>query len=164
MPPRAGQYADRVGSILILGGSGFVGSRVLQLWSTDLEVVAPTHAELDVLDWAALAGYLRDSRATSVLNLVAWADVDGAEGQRGDHTGRVYQLNAELPGRLAQLCAQLDKRLVHLSTDYVFDGDNDQRPYREDDPTRPLCWYAETKLRGEQAALGAGDGVGVVRI
>jgi dTDP-4-dehydrorhamnose reductase len=153
-----------VDAVLVLGGSGFVGSRVRELWDGPLELLAPTHAELDVLDWSALASAIQTSPASSVLNLVAWADVDGAEAQSGDESGRVYQLNASLPGRLAELCRAHGKHLLHVSTDYVFDGVSHARPYRETDPTRALCWYAETKLAGEAAVLDVGGNVTVARI
>jgi dTDP-4-dehydrorhamnose reductase len=153
-----------VRSVLVLGGSGLVGSRVLELWSPHLDVLAPTHAELDVLDWEALAEFVAQANVSAVLNLAAWAHVDAAEAQRDNTGGPVYQLNAELPGRLADLCRRHAKHLIHVSTDYVFDGTRTDRPYRETDPTRTLCWYAETKLAGEQAALRTGGDVAIARL
>jgi dTDP-4-dehydrorhamnose reductase len=150
-------------SAVVLGGSGLVGSRVLELWA-DLQIVAPGHADLDVLDADALATFLRLSDADVVVNVAAWADVDGAEAERGNTAGRVYALNAAFPERLANLCGELNKHLVHVSTDYVFDGTNDERPYREDEPTRPVCWYAETKLAGERAVQGSGAQACIARI
>ena len=91
-----------------------------------------------------------------MLNLVAWADVDGAEAQSGDTSGRVYQLNASLPGRLAELCMAHGKHLLHVSTDYVFDGASHERPYRETDPTRALCWYARDEARRRTSAARRG--------
>jgi dTDP-4-dehydrorhamnose reductase len=96
--------------------------------------------------------------------MAAWADVDGAEPERGNTGGHVYKLNVTYPRRLAELCGELHKYLVHVSTDYVFEGANDQRPYAEVDPTGPLCWYAETKYLGEQAVLRSGANVCVARI
>ena len=141
---------------MVLGGSGLVGSRVLELWADDRALTAPTHAQLDVLDADALAAFIAETQAPVVLNLAAWADVDGAESETGDRNGRVYALNARFPARLATLCADRGKYLVHVSTDYVFDGARQDRPYRETDPTGPLCWYAETKLSGEHGVLGSG--------
>jgi dTDP-4-dehydrorhamnose reductase len=151
-------------SAIVLGGSGLVGSRLVELWASDMQIVAPGHAELDVLDSDALASFLRQTHADVVVNLAAWADVDGAEAQKGDTTGRVYALNATYPQRLSNLCGELHTHLVHVSTDYVFDGKNAQRPYREDDPTGPPCWYAETKWAGEQAVLMSGAAACIVRI
>jgi dTDP-4-dehydrorhamnose reductase len=149
---------------LLLGGSGLVGTCVRQRWSDQLDFEAPTHAQIDVLDDTALAAAIRESNAGVVVNLAAWADVDGAEPQTGDTDGTVYRLNVEYPRRLAVLCGTFGKHLVHVSTDYVFDGTNADRPYAENDATNALCWYAETKRLGEEAVLGSGASVCVARI
>src|SRR5262249_19152791 len=128
-------------SMLVLGGSGLVGSSVVRLWDDSVELDVPTHTQLDVLDGEALRAFVRHTEAPVVLNLAAWADVDGAEAEQGNQDGRVYALNARLPGQLATVCAELGKYLVHVSTDYVFDG-KAERPYVERDQTAPLCWYA----------------------
>jgi dTDP-4-dehydrorhamnose reductase len=135
---------------------------VRELWAET--VIAPTHADLDVLDEEALKAFLRQTDAPIVLNLAAWADVDGAEAERGDLHGQVFALNAGHPGRLASLCGELGKYLVHVSTDYVFDGTSAERPYREGDATNPLGWYAETKQVGERRVLDSGASASVVRI
>jgi dTDP-4-dehydrorhamnose reductase len=76
----------------------------------------------------------------------------------------VYRLNTDYPRRLAELTTRHLKHLIHVSTDYVFDGTREQAPYAEDDATRAVCWYAETKRRGEQAALAGGANVCIARI
>jgi dTDP-4-dehydrorhamnose reductase len=151
--------------VVVLGGSGFVGTRVRELWSSSIDVIAPSHAELDVLNATALRDFLRASNAIAVVNLAAWAGVDTAEEQRGDLNGQAYVLNARFPGELAQTCKEVGMHLVHVSTDYVFDGTRSDRPYRETDIAGPaLCWYAETKLRGEEAVRSANGQATVVRI
>jgi dTDP-4-dehydrorhamnose reductase len=151
-------------SVIVLGGSGLVGSRVCELWSAGTGIVAPTHSQLDVLDASALDAFIAKTPSSSVVNLAAWADVDGAEPESGNTSGTVYRLNVDYPARLAALCRRQAKHLVHVSTDYVFDGTNAERPYLEDDPTRPLCWYAETKQLGEAAVLAADPSACVARI
>jgi dTDP-4-dehydrorhamnose reductase len=151
-------------SAIVLGGSGLVGSGLVELWSSDVEVIAPSHAELDVLDSDALASFVRRTQADIVVNVAAWADVDGAEAERGETNGRVYALNATYPGRLANLCAELNKLLLHVSTDYVFNGTKAERPYREHDETGPPCWYAATKWAGEQAIQASGAQACIARI
>jgi dTDP-4-dehydrorhamnose reductase len=151
-------------AVIVLGGSGLVGSRLYELWSDNAEVIAPPHAELDVLDPAALGAFIANTRAGSVVNAVAWADVDGAEAERGDTHGLVHRLNVDFPGSLAALCHRHAKHLTHVSTDYVFDGTSGERAYVEDDPTRALCWYAETKLLGEGAVLVANPSACIARI
>ncbi len=151
-------------AVLVLGGSGLVGARLVELWAGRFDVRRPSHGELDVLDGAALGEVLAHSDADVVVNLAAWADVDGAEAERGDELGLVYRLNAAYPGRLAELCALHGKYLMHVSTDYVFDGTQVGAPYRESDPTNPLCWYARTKLLGEQRVARANASACIARI
>jgi dTDP-4-dehydrorhamnose reductase len=150
--------------MIVLGGSGLVGWRLCTLLGKDTEIVAPGHPELDVLDPKALEAFITNAQADSVVNLAAWADVDGAESQSGDTTGVVYQLNVEFPGRLAALCRQTGKHLVHVSTDYVFDGTNSEKPYAEEDETGPLGWYAQTKREGELAVFANNAEACVARI
>jgi dTDP-4-dehydrorhamnose reductase len=150
--------------VVILGGSGLVGSRFLELTGDRFEAVAPSHAALDVLDEAGLSGFLAERRPEVVVNLTACADVDRAEAERGDTGGNVYRMNALLPGRLATLCGELNSYLLHVSTDYVFNGRQDDRPYVETDEPRPLSWYAQTKHAGEQAVLDSGASACVARI
>ncbi len=151
-------------AVTVIGGSGLVGSVLVERWANRAEIVAPSHAELDVLDARALDGFLESSRCEAVVNLVAWANVDAAESEKGDTNGTVYRLNVAFPGHLAESCKRFGKHLIHISTDYVFDGTRADAPYREHDATRALCWYAETKLRGEQAVLRANPTACVARI
>jgi dTDP-4-dehydrorhamnose reductase len=153
-----------VQSVLVLGGSGLVGSTFIERWRDRFTLLAPSHAELDVLDEDRLEAALQASRADAVVNLVAWADVDGAEAQVGDQTGLAYRLNAVLPGMLARLCAAQGRHLVHISTDYVFDGTSESRPYREQDTANPLCWYALSKADGEAHIAEASTEVCIARI
>ena len=150
--------------VVVLGASGLVGSALAEFWSPDAELVTPSHAALDVLDTDALAEFMTQVHADCVVNLIAWADVDGAEPQRGDTNGSAYRLNVDYPRRLAELCEQQRKFLLHVSTDYVFDGTKSDVPYVEDDPTRALCWYAATKLQGEVAVLRSNPAACVARI
>jgi dTDP-4-dehydrorhamnose reductase len=154
-----------VGSVLVLGGSGLVGSRFVELTRSRFEgLQAPAHADVDVLDEEGLKRTVAELRPQVVVNLTACADVDRAEAERGDTSGTVYRMNALLPARLAQLCGELDSYLLHVSTDYVFDGQQAERPYVETDSPRPLSWYAETKQLGEQGVLQSGAAASVARI
>ena len=150
--------------VLVLGGSGLVGSRACQLWGGDAEVVAPSHGELDVLDTPALSAFVECCQPDAIVNLAAWADVDAAEPQRDDKQGTVFALNVRFPGELARLCVRSRRYLVHVSTDYVFDGTRLDRPYSEADTPNPLCWYAQTKYWGEQRVLEAHPDACIARI
>ena len=101
-------------SIAILGGSGLVGSGVVEAFSRSADLIAPTHAQLDVLEPTPLETFITTTRAQSVVNCVAAADVDGSELEAGDRTGRVYRVNVDFPRLLAELCQQTSKHLVHL--------------------------------------------------
>jgi dTDP-4-dehydrorhamnose reductase len=114
-----------------------------------------TRAECDVTDPSRVRAVIRDQArpakiqgGLTVINTAAWTNVDGAE---SDEQG-AYAANAAGPAHLAAACADAGARLVHISTDYVFDGAAD-KPYEADDPTGPVSAYGRTKLAGEQAVL-----------
>jgi dTDP-4-dehydrorhamnose reductase len=84
----------------------------------------------------------------TVVNAAAYTAVDAAE----QNEAEAFAINADAPAAMARACAQRGARLIHLSTDYVFDG-TASRPYREDDPVCPLGAYGRSKLAGEEAVL-----------
>ncbi|MFH0963533.1 MAG: dTDP-4-dehydrorhamnose reductase [Planctomycetota bacterium] len=91
------------------------------------------------------------TRPNIVFNCVAYTNVDGCE----DNQKAANDLNAGVPGRLARNAKQYGSLLVHVSTDFIFDGDTD-RPYTEDDPANPLSVYGKSKLAGERAVIESG--------
>ena len=122
------------------------------------EVTGLGRAQLDVCDEAAVADALAQSAAAVVINCAAWTDVDGAESDRGG----AFAVNATGAGVLARAASAAGAQLVHVSTDYVFDGCG-TRPYVESDPTDPQCVYGESKLAGEREVLAASPRHAVVR-
>lgn len=147
--------------ILILGGSGLVGSRFIEM-TTEYDIVAPSHEELDLLDFKKLETYLQEVDAEVVLNFAAFTNVDSAEEEKDDENGSVYKLNVAMPKFLAQTCTSLNKYLIHISTDYVFDGTK-QTPYTEEDLPNPVNWYGTTKMLGEDAVKESGANYLIVR-
>jgi dTDP-4-dehydrorhamnose reductase len=128
------------------------------------EPLALTHQQLDITDAGAVAGALASARAGALVNCAAWTDVDGAE----THRERAFAVNAEAAGVLARAAGEAGMPMVHVSSDYVFDGHppgraGHERPYRESDPTGPRSVYGESKLAGEQEVLAAGEQHTVVR-
>ena len=113
---------------------------------------------LDVTDAAAVERCLAEARPEVVFNAAAWNAVDLAETRFAE----ALLVNAAGPAHLARSARACGARLVHVSTDYVFDGAA-TRPYGEDDPPRPLCLYGVSKLAGEQAVAASGDEHLVVR-
>jgi dTDP-4-dehydrorhamnose reductase len=110
------------------------------------DVVGLSHAQLDVGDRAAVRAAVASARPDVVLNAAAYTRVDAAETE----VEAARRANAEGPGWLAEACVARRVPLVHISTDYVFDG-RASRPYRPDDPAHPLGVYGRTKWDGEQA-------------
>jgi len=131
--------------VLIVGAGGQLG-RALQTVLTGNEVIALTHAQLDITRIEDAREAIAAHRPEIVINAAAYTNVDGAE---SDQTG-AYRLNAVAPRNLAVVSRELDIPLVHVSTDYVFDGLG-SRPYHEFDQTNPLSIYGKSKLAGEQA-------------
>jgi len=153
--------------ILVLGGSGLVGSRVIELLSADFTVIAPTSKELDLTVAGNFKKYCaaqNDLENSVIINFVAYTNVDGAEKEVDDENGVVYRLNATLPKEIAEWCNDQKVRFIHISTDYVFDGEKDDSAYVEDDKTAPHGWYGKTKFIGEQLIQQSGSDAVILRI
>jgi len=109
-----------------------------------------TDREVSILDQEALAAFAQGKKIDWIVNCAAYTAVDKAEDERELCTA----LNVQGPGNIARTAEKIGASLLHISTDYVFDG-NGSRPYREDDPTNPTGVYGRTKADGEEAALSA---------
>jgi len=138
--------------ILALGGSGLVGSRFIDLYSDKFEITSPTHGELDILNANELSEIVKRTQPEVVVNFTGYTNVDEAEQEKDNLSGLAYKLNAMAVGNLAKICAENQTHLMHLSTDYVFDGTKDS-PYIETDKPNPLNWYGRTKRLGEEEIL-----------
>jgi len=135
-------------TLLIFGQTGQV-ARELARRAPDARFLG--RAEADLSDPAACAAAIRAQRPDAVINAVAWTAVDKAETEEDAAT----LVNGAAPGAMAQACADLDIPLVHISTDYVFDGAG-TLPFRPSDPTAPLGAYGRSKLAGEVAVRASG--------
>ncbi len=138
--------------ILITGGTGQVGTAIQQLAPRfDVQIVAPTRAELDLGSSCHIGERLSERDWGSVINCAAYTAVDKAE----QEPAVAFAVNAIAPEMLAKETAARGLRLLHVSTDYVFDGSKDGF-YVESDPVAPLGVYGQSKLAGEQA-IGVGN-------
>lgn len=150
--------------ILILGSNGRLGTALARRWTSlpDVEVIALTRAQVDLSDpekaESALAA-ISFGEGDVVVNCAAATDVDGCERDREG----AERINALSPGRIARLCAGRKARLVHIGTDYVFDGES-ELPYTEEEEPRPLSHYGATKLEGDREVLAASPDHCVVRV
>lgn len=151
------------GRILLLGGTGLLGQAIASaLRRRGRPFDAPSREELDLgaIGDTALEAAITSRRPPAILNAASFSDVAAAE--RPENHQAVLRLNKDLPARLARLSSRLGIPLVHLSTDYVFDG-TARRPCREDDPAAPLQTYGLSKRQGEVEALAAHPGAIVAR-
>ncbi len=158
--------------VLVTGSNGLLGTKLLERLVRD-PAAEPLGAsrgarangylgdlsfwQLDVTDPAAVERVVDDAHPDAVIHTAALTDVDGCERQRD----LAQAINRDGAASVARACAARGIRLVHLSTEYVFDGT--AGPYREDDPPNPLGWYAKTKYAGEQAVIEAGGSWAIAR-
>lgn len=144
----AAQAKGRTLKLLVTGAAGQLGVDVVEhALSVGDEVIAVDREGLDITDPDAVRELIRMLRPDAVINAAAYTAVDACE-TNVDHA---YMVNASAVGYLADGCAAVGAHLVHVSTDYVFDGTLD-RPYREDDQPNPQSVYGMSKLGGEVAA------------
>lgn len=134
--------------VLLLGAGGQVGQALLAEPSpTAFSFIPRTHSECDITDHAATQKALNELKPDLIINAAAMTNVDQCERERE----RAVAINFEGPANLAAQCAARDIPLIHLSTDYVFDGKDGEIPYGEDVQMCPLSVYADTKMMGEIA-------------
>lgn len=133
--------------ILILGGSGQVGRELVDAAARGgCFPIAPSHGVVDICDRQTLTACVRGNRPDVCVNLAAYTDVASAEQNRTS----AFRVNGEGAGVVADVVAEAEIPLIHVSTDFVFDGQA-REPYLEDDPAEPLNVYGWSKLAGEDA-------------
>ena len=145
--------------LLVTGAAGMLGRAVAGRASRlGHDVCALSRAELDVTDAELVDEVVEAFAPEAIVNCAAWTDVDGAEaGEAAAHA-----VNADGAGNVARAAAQHGARIVHVSTDYVFDGTK-RAPWVEADPPAPLSAYGRTKLAGEEQVAAATPEHAIVR-
>jgi dTDP-4-dehydrorhamnose reductase len=151
--------------LVITGAGGLVGSQLVPIAiAHEYNVLGLTHAQLDICDEEAVASVIQPGDV--VVNCAAETRVDNAESD----PVRAHRINAQAVGNLAEVCAHVGARFIHVSTDYVFAGQEEgwfsvrlARPYETDDATRPVQVYGESKLAGEKFAFVRNPNSVVVR-
>lgn len=145
--------------LLVTGARGQLGHDVVAAaTAAGDDVIGCDHAALDVTDRDAVLGTITSVRPDAVVHCAAWTAVDACE---ADQT-KAFMANALAVRWVAEACERAGAHLVHVSTDYVFDGTLD-RPYTEWDATGPASVYGASKLAGEREALALGPRAAVVR-
>ena len=137
--------------ILITGASGLVGSRIVELLTNyNFE-----ESIVDITDKDSIIGKIKDSNASIVLHLAAKTDVDGCEKDKGQaESGDAWKINVLGTKNIVDGCLGSRKKLIYISTDFIFDGEK-KDPYMEEDLANPVNWYGRTKYEGEKLVLSS---------
>jgi len=145
-------------SISILGGKGMLGSDIADICHRrGIDTTILDLPEFDITNPKQLAEVVKSTQI--IVNCAAYTNVDGAENQ----IESAYKINAEAVGRLGALARKADVLVLHISTDFVFDGRSD-KPYIETDPANPVNTYGKTKLAGEYLLSQSGCGHCILRV
>jgi len=142
-------------TVLLLGGSGQLGRELIKRSSEcQYKILSPVSSELDVTNSAHILRLVRAVRPVCIINAAAYTAVDNAESE----SERAFAVNGEGVGFIAEAAREVEARLIHVSTDYVFSGDvlkdlGEQRPYEENDPVNPISVYGKSKRAGEVNCL-----------
>ncbi len=135
--------------IVVVGSGGRLGAALAREWvAAGDEIIGFNHASLDLGDAEAVRAKIEPLDFDALVNCAALTNVDYCE----SHQDEAYRINATAVGELGAICAASGSRMIHISTDYVFDGEK-RTPYLEEDAARPLGIYAASKLAGETALL-----------
>jgi dTDP-4-dehydrorhamnose reductase len=146
--------------IVVTGANGQLGSELKVLSSSfpQYEFIFVTREQLSIDDEKAVNELLNTHRPSWLINCAGYTAVDKAEVEKEE----AFRINAYATGILAAACKKIDCRFIHISTDYVFDG-NSNSPYKEDDATNPLSVYGASKLEGEKLAMEKDPGSIIIR-
>ena len=148
--------------ILIAGHRGQLGRDVMGVLGRTHDVLGADLPEMNLLDEGRARQWVLAHRPHAIVNCIAYTRVDDAEKQ--DEREPCRRLNAQLPRLLAEVAHEAGAHFVHISTDYVFDGQRTPpQPYVETDATGPLSWYGQTKLVGEQSVQSIGGRWAILR-
>jgi dTDP-4-dehydrorhamnose reductase len=145
-------------NVVIFGASGLLGRTLVALAPGDWHVVSPSRRECDIGDPESVHALLAEHRPAVLVNAAAFTNVDASE----DQPDAARRANTVGPGCMADACREVGARMIHVSTDYVFDG-RAAAPYLESAIPNPLSEYGRSKLGGERAVLGALPSALVVR-
>ena len=144
--------------VLITGSNGMLGHDLIDVLDGKHELIKTTSKSLDITDKDKVKDYIVNEHPDMVINSAAYTDVDGCE----TNQEMAYKVNGEGVKNLALACKLVDCPLVHISTDYVFNGEN-TKPWMEDDEVGPISIYGKSKLQGEEAIESILDKFFIIR-
>lgn len=140
--------------VMILGAGGMLGANLREVFP---DSICFTRKELDITDKQLVIDAIKENRPDIVINAAAYTKVDQAE----DEPELAFEVNGYAPGYIAAGCSLIGSRLIHYSTDYVFDGTKQE--YVESDKTHPINTYGKSKLLGEQEIAKNTDNFVIIR-
>ena len=147
-------------TIVVTGAGGRLGAALVRQWkSANEDVIGLKRADLDLSRPERMRDALESLDFGVLVNCAAQTNVDRCE----THFDEAMRINAQAVGELAEICQEKGARCIHISTDYVFDGEK-ETPYTEDDQPQPISRYGESKLAGEFALLDVSSTNLVVRV
>jgi len=145
--------------VVILGAHGRLGAALMREYRDKFEVVGFNHAQLDLGKPEEIHAEIDKLDFDVLINAAAFTNVDLCETERE----QAFAINAEAPKVLGEICSEKNAKLIHISTDYVFDGEK-REPYVETDAAEPISVYGESKRAGEKNVLAGRDQHLIVRV
>lgn len=130
--------------VAITGSTGLIGSRIIELLQNDFEFIPLTEGEIDITKKDSVWNALEDLDFDILFHLAAYTNVDGAENEKE----KAWAVNVSGTKNIFEVVTQRKKKMIYVSTDFVFDGKN--RPYYEESIPNPISYYAKTKYEGEK--------------
>ena len=145
--------------LIVFGSAGRLGAALMGEYQGKYDVAGFNHAELDLSNFDKIREKLGETDFDVLINAAAFTNVDLCETQ----PDQAFRINAEAPRVLAEICSEKNAKLIHFSTDYVFDGEK-RAPYTEEDEANPISIYGESKLAGEKNVLAGHNAHLVLRV
>lgn len=151
--------------ILVTGATGLVGSRFVEMFSDKYDVInMDLTTGVDITRPETFKSFFDAHPDTKTLiHLAAFTDPNKAFSESGDKSGICYKVNVEGTKNIADICKERGIHLIHVSTDFVFDGQQNT-PYLEESPLSPIEWYGETKAMAEAVVKDSGASYSIVRL
>lgn len=151
--------------ILATGATGLVGSRFVEMFADKYEVInMDLTTGVDITKVETFKPFFdAHPDAKSLIHLAAFTDTNKAFAESGDKNGICYKVNVEGTKNIADICKERGIHLIHVSTDFIFDGTK-TTPYIEDDSASPIEWYGETKAMAETVVKESGASYSIVRL
>src|SRR5436305_12628888 len=134
--------------LIVIGSGGRLGAALVRAYQVKFDITGFNHAQLDLAKPDQISRTIGKLDFDLLINAAAFTNVDACETEKDP----AFAINAEAPRILAEICRDKNAKLIHISTDYVFDGSKPQ-PYVEDDAANPISAYGESKRAGEKLVL-----------